>query len=121
MAEVNQGGAMESDMIKQVDRNVPIKQVGARKGKHQRAEPAAGLYEQGRVHHVGSHAALEDQMCTFTSDIDRRQGSPDRVDALVWGFSHLLIKKREVLPAKNYHLGGGGYRESLGGGYNLQH
>ena len=82
VAETNQGGEMVRDMLRQVDSSLPVKMVRAKRGKYQRAEPAAALYEQGRVHHVGCHAALEDQMCTFTSDIDRRQGSPDRVDAL---------------------------------------
>ena len=91
MAEVNQGGAMVSDMIKQVDRNVPIKQVHARKGKYQRAEPAAGLHEQGRVHHVGCHAALEDQMCQFGCESFAKGRSPDRLDALVWALTDLMI------------------------------
>ena len=84
VAETNQGGEMVRDMLRQVDPRLPVKMVQARRGKYQRAEPAAALYEQGRVHHVGCHAALEDQVCTFTSDMDRNQGSPDRVDALVW-------------------------------------
>ena len=54
----------------------------------------AALYEQGRVHHIGTFPQLEDQMTNFTSDIDRAAAgySPDRVDALVWAFSELLVK-----------------------------
>jgi hypothetical protein len=50
------------------------------------------LYEQRRVHHVGTFSALEDQLCSFTSDFDRARAgySPDRLDALVWGLSELL-------------------------------
>jgi phage terminase large subunit-like protein len=108
VAETNQGGEMVRDMLRGVDPSLPIKTVHAKRGKYQRAEPAAALYEQGRVHHVGCHALLEDQMCTFTSDIDRRQGSPDRVDALVWGLTHLLVKQREVGVARSYSYVTGG-------------
>ena len=54
----------------------------------------AALYQQGRVHHIGTFPQLEDQMTNFTSDIDRAAAghSPDRVDALVWAFSELLVE-----------------------------
>jgi phage terminase large subunit-like protein len=53
----------------------------------------AALYEQGRVHHVGAFPQLEDQMCAFTIDFDRKEAgySPDRVDALVWAITDLLV------------------------------
>ena len=59
-----------------------------------RAEPVAALYQQGRIYHIGTFPHLEDQMTNFTSDIDRAAAgySPDRVDALVWAFSELLVK-----------------------------
>ena len=62
-----------------------------------RAEPVAALYQQGRVHHIGTFPQLEDQMTNFTSDIDRAAAgySPDRVDALVWAFSELLVEPME--------------------------
>jgi phage terminase large subunit-like protein len=106
VAETNQGGEMVRDMLRQIDPSLPVKMVVAKRGKYQRAEPAAALYEQSRVHHVGCHAALEDQMCTFTSDIDRRLGSPDRVDALVWGLTHLLVKRREPGVAQSVNIFG---------------
>ena len=58
------------------------------------AEKVAALYQQGRVHHIGTFPQLEDQMTNFTSDIDRAAAgySPDRVDALVWAFSELLVE-----------------------------
>ncbi len=121
VAETNQGGLMVRDMLRQIEPALPVKMVRARRGKYQRAEPAAALYEQGRVHHVGCHAALEDQMCVFTSDIDRRQGSPDRVDALVWGLTHLLIKNREPRMAQSIDLLGGCHAQSLGGGLTWIH
>jgi hypothetical protein len=61
------------------------------------AEKVAALYQQGRVHHIGTFPQLEDQMTNFTSDIDRAAAgySPDRVDALVWAFSELLVEPME--------------------------
>jgi phage terminase large subunit-like protein len=58
-----------------------------------RAEPVSALYEQGRVHHVGALALLEDQMVTFTPEGAAERGdanSPDRVDALVWALTELF-------------------------------
>jgi phage terminase large subunit-like protein len=96
VAEVNQGGNLVKDLMHVVDPALRVKMVHAVRGKYTRAEPMAGLYEQGRVHHVGCLAKLEDQMCSFTPDIDRRaMGSPDRVDALVWGLRELAGKNRE--------------------------
>jgi phage terminase large subunit-like protein len=82
--------------LRMVDANVPYGAVRASRGKIARAEPVAALYEQGRVHHVGAFAALEDQMCSFTSDFDRAVAgySPDRVDALVWALTELLVEPR---------------------------
>jgi phage terminase large subunit-like protein len=94
VAEVNNGGDMVEATIRMVDPNVPFTAVRASRGKVVRAEPAAALYEQGRVHHVGMFAYLEDQMCSFTTDFDRKaqKFSPDRVDALVWALSDLVIE-----------------------------
>lgn len=92
VAEKNQGGEMVEAVIKAVDRNVPVSLVHASRGKAIRAEPVSALYEQNRVHHVGRFDELEDQMCTFSADYDRNNGSPDRMDALVWGLSFLFDK-----------------------------
>jgi phage terminase large subunit-like protein len=94
VAEKNQGGEMVSSVIRSVDRAVPVTLVHASRGKYIRAEPVSALYEQGRVHHVGRFDKLEDQMCTFSVDNIRANGygSPDRVDALVWGLSELFTK-----------------------------
>ena len=85
---------MVESVIRAVDRSVPIKLVHAARGKHIRAEPISALYEQGRIHHVGRFDELEDQMCTFSVDNVRggSEGSPDRVDALVWGLTELFEK-----------------------------
>jgi predicted phage terminase large subunit-like protein len=93
VAEVNNGGEMVEATLRMVDPNVPFTSVRASRGKVVRAEPVAALYEQGRVHHVGAFAKLEDQMCSFTTDFDRSRAgySPDRVDALVWALTDLLV------------------------------
>lgn len=94
VAEVNNGGDMVEATIRMVDPDVPFTAVRATRGKVSRAEPVAALYEQGRIHHVGMFAVLEDQMCTFTQDFDRVSAgySPDRVDALVWALTDLLVE-----------------------------
>lgn len=94
IAEKNNGGEMVESVIKAADRSVPVKLVHASRGKVVRAEPISALYEQGRVHHVGSFDLLEDQMCTFSIDNVRNSstGSPDRVDALVWGLTEIFDK-----------------------------
>lgn len=94
VAEKNQGGLMVESVIKAQDRSVPVKLVHASRGKIVRAEPISALYEQGRVHHVGRFDKLEDQMCEFSVDQIRNSstGSPDRVDALVWGLTECFDK-----------------------------
>ncbi len=94
VAEKNNGGEMVESVIKAADRSVPVKLVHATRGKTVRAEPISALYEQGRVHHVGSFDKLEDQMCLFSVDNVRNSstGSPDRVDALVWGLTEIFEK-----------------------------
>ncbi len=91
VAEVNQGGEMVASVIHSVDPEVPVRSVRAKRGKWLRAEPVAALYEQGRVRHAGSFAALEDEMCDFGPDGLSGGRSPDRVDALVWALSELML------------------------------
>jgi len=98
VAEVNHGGEMVEATLRAIDSNVPFSAVRASRGKVTRAEPVAALYEQGRVHHVGSFPRLEDQMCDFVptgyDDVGLRSAghSPDRVDALVWALTNLLLE-----------------------------
>lgn len=92
VAEKNQGGEMVEAVIRSIDRNVPVTLVHASRGKYVRAEPISALYEQKRVHHVGRFDELEDQMCIFSQDNLRKESSPDRVDALVWGLTFLFDK-----------------------------
>lgn len=94
IAEKNNGGEMVETVIRTADRSVPVKLVHASRGKVVRAEPISALYEQSRVYHVGRFDKLEDQMCSFSVDVIRNssEGSPDRVDALVWGLTELFEK-----------------------------
>lgn len=89
VAEVNNGGDLVEAVIRTVDRFVPYKKLHASRGKVVRAEPVSALYEQSRVHHVGVFAELETQMCQFVPDA--LDGSPDRVDALVWALTELML------------------------------
>jgi phage terminase large subunit-like protein len=91
VAERNFGGAMVEHVIRSVNPKVPYKEVTASRGKVQRAEPVAALYEQKRVSHIGSMPELEDQMCAFGSEGYLGEGSPDRVDALVWALTELML------------------------------
>jgi phage terminase large subunit-like protein len=90
IAEVNNGGAMVESTLRMVDTTVPYRGVHASRGKMVRAEPISALYEQRKVHHVGTFSALEDQICSYTPDQNRSAGSPDRLDALVWCLTELM-------------------------------
>jgi phage terminase large subunit-like protein len=87
VAEVNNGGAMVKHVIETADKRVGYQEVHASRGKQTRAEPVAALYEQGRVHHVGTFPELEDQMCSWVPG----ERSPDRMDALVWAITELML------------------------------
>ncbi len=91
VAEVNQGGDLIETVLKSVESSAPIKKVRATRGKWLRAEPIASLYAEGRVAHVGRLCALEDQMCAFRADGRVSGRSPDRVDALVWALTDLML------------------------------
>jgi phage terminase large subunit-like protein len=95
VCEVNQGGDMVESTVRTVMPYAPVIQVRATKGKGIRAEPVSALYEQGKVLHVGDFETLEEQMCELTIDFDRKAAgySPDRVDALVWAFTDLLLEE----------------------------
>lgn len=90
VAEVNQGGDLVNSVIQNVASGTPFRPVHAKVNKVRRAEPIAALYEQGRVFHMRGLAKLEAQMCLMTHHGYEGQGSPDRVDALVWALHELL-------------------------------
>ena len=91
VAEVNQGGDLVESVVRQVAPMVPYRAVRAGRGKAARAEPVAALYEQGRVFHVRGLGKLEEQMRHMTAQGFHGSGSPDRMDALVWAISDLLL------------------------------
>jgi phage terminase large subunit-like protein len=88
VAETNNGGDLVETVLRTQDDRVPFKKVHAARGKKVRAGPIASLYEQGRVHHVGGFAQLEDQLCTWVQD---EEDSPDRLDAMVWALTELMV------------------------------
>jgi phage terminase large subunit-like protein len=97
VVEVNQGGDMVAHTIRTVEPNARIIEVRASRGKHVRAEPIAALYEQGKIAHVGGFPELEAQMTQMTTSGYEGEGSPDRVDALVWAMTELfpdMVDKR---------------------------
>lgn len=96
IAEQNMGGDMVLGVLQAVDNNIAVKLVRASKGKATRAEPVAALYEQGRIHHVGYFPELEEQLCSWEPGMD----SPDRLDALVWAFTELMVGPQVVKLAK---------------------
>ena len=91
--EVNQGGDMATNTLKTVRRTLPIREVHASRGKATRAQPVAALYEQGRVSHVGSFPALEDQMTQWVPGDE----SPDRLDAAVYAVTETVVDRPRKL------------------------
>lgn len=89
IAEANNGGELVSTVLRAQDETLPITLVHASRGKRTRAEPVAALYEQGRVHHVGGFADLEDELCEWVPG--ESPESPDRLDALVWAITDLML------------------------------
>lgn len=87
VAEANNGGEMVRSTIQMVSREFRVELVWASRGKAVRAEPVSAAYEQGRMHHVGEFGDLEDELCHWEPGM----ASPNRLDALVWGATHLLI------------------------------
>ncbi len=95
VGEANFGGDMVENTIKQAARTRSLvyryKAVQASRGKAVRAEPIVALYEQGRVHHVGNFAALEDELCEW---VPGEGASPNRLDAAVWAITELTSASR---------------------------
>lgn len=96
IAEANQGGEMVTLTLHTVDSKLPVKLVHATRGKYVRAEPISAVYEQGRGHHVGAFARLEDELCQW----EPGAASPNRLDALVWAGTELMLEQRGVLIGK---------------------
>jgi phage terminase large subunit-like protein len=95
IVETNQGGEMATGVIREVDPSVPVVGVRASRGKYLRAEPVSVLYAQGRVRHVGALPELEDELCDFGPGGLTSGRSPDRMDALVWALTELMLRDRK--------------------------
>lgn len=92
VVETNQGGDLVRSVMAQVDAGVPVRNVHATRGKRLRAEPVAMLYEQGRAKHVGAFPELEDEMTSYGAEGPAGR-SPDRLDALVWAVTELMLRR----------------------------
>lgn len=91
VAEKNFGGALVESNLRTVDKNASVLLVTASRGKSQRAEPVAALYEQNKICHHGYFAEMERQLCLFSASGYQGPRSPDRADALVWALTELAI------------------------------
>jgi len=96
VAEINFGGDMVEAVLRATDGNLSYKPVHASRGKQIRAEPIAALYERGLVHHVGDFPLLEDEMTLWVPGL--RMPSPNRLDALVWALTELMMGKTYKAP-----------------------
>ena len=94
VAEVNFGGELIPNLIKNVDDSVPCQSVRAIYDKHHRADQVSLLYQQGKVKHAGMFPKLEDEMCTW---VKKARWSPDRMDAMVWAITNLSTRSRQWL------------------------
>jgi len=101
IAEGNQGGALVKEVLQaHGDESLPVRTVHASHGKAARAEPVATLYEKGRVHHVGTHPGLEDELVTWVPG--ESGASPNRLDAMVWALTHLLVGRGGPVKATTF-------------------
>lgn len=94
VAEVNQGGELIRELVLREAPDIRFRAVRARRGKLVRAEPIVALYERGFVFHVGNFEKLEEEMCRY----DGHGASPDRMDALVWGLTEMLLRRPTAQP-----------------------
>jgi predicted phage terminase large subunit-like protein len=111
VAERNFGGAMVEAVLRSVERAIPYKEVTASRGKVARAEPVAALFEQGRVGMASGLEALEDEMVLMTAAGFAGEGSPNRVDAMVWALTEVMLghqaQPRSAAPVRVPSLSGG--------------
>lgn len=92
--EANNGGEYLSTVLMMVDPTVNYRIVHATRDKRARATPVAALYEQQRIHHVGTVAQfdkLETVMTTYVGAKEKDEKSPDILDALVWAMTDLFL------------------------------
>lgn len=99
LGEVNNGGDLVEYTLRHATggQHIPFLKLHSSRGKRLRAEPVGALYEQHRVFHTRYFEQLEEQMVTFNPEALARKGeSPDRVDALVFCLTWLIIDRRQA-------------------------
>jgi len=74
----------------ETEERINYQDVSASRGKAVRAEPVSAFYEHHKVHHVGDFPELEAEMCGWIPASGMK--SPNRMDALVWALTDLLVK-----------------------------
>lgn len=115
VVEKNHGGAYLVRTIEQTMKElgviVPLKMVRASDNKRVRAEPIVPLFNRNKLHFVGSHAEVEDQLCSWVGAAGEK--SPDRMDAVVWGVTHFLGHTLEA-PDENDPDGAYAYAQTPG-------
>lgn len=110
VAEVNNGGDLVETILRSKDRNIPYRDVRASRGKTRRAEPIASLYERRLVKHHGQFPQMEDQMTTYNPEENptratrrrTKQLSPDRMDAMVWALTDLMLGGQHDLDSTDW-------------------
>lgn len=114
VGETNYGGAMVGFVVRAAKPGVPFKTVTASRGKVVRAEPISALTEQGKIRFAGQFPDLEEELCAMTTAGYIGGKSPNRADAMIWGFTELfpgiakVEKKRESRVYRQSQSGGGG-------------
>lgn len=102
VGEANYGGDMVESTIMQAAKNqrqvIRYKNVHASRGKAVRAEPVVALFEHGKIHLVGEFPLMEEEMVSWIPGESR--GSPNRIDAMVWAITELMLGKPEPTVAK---------------------
>jgi len=99
LGEVNNGGDLVEHTLRHAKGGlyIPFLKLHSSRGKRLRAEPCGALYEQHRVFHTRYFEQLEEQMVTFNPEELAKKGeSPDRVDALVFCLTWLIIERRQA-------------------------
>jgi phage terminase large subunit-like protein len=99
LGEINNGGDLVEHTLRQAKGGLAVKfqKLHSSKGKRLRAEPVGALYEQHRISHCGVFEQLEEQMVTFNPEDQAKKGeSPDRVDALVFALTWLIVERKQA-------------------------
>lgn len=89
VAEINQGGQLIEQLLRQSNIRLPVRRARAMRAKAERAAPVAAAYARDEIRHGGLFPELTDQLCSFVPG-QSGAGSPDRMDALVWAVGALL-------------------------------